>query len=83
MSKEPNILIAVGAEGICEIMEDKPDWVREATIEEAKFFIDKYPLVKMIDETNRPYYVMAVTQYAPPPVIEKCKKYLRVVRLTD
>lgn len=76
-------MIALGAEGVVDIMEDSPDWIREATQEECSIFIAAHPKLEMIDAIGRPYYIMVLSDFAPSWALDKCRRCVRAKYLQD
>jgi hypothetical protein len=90
MPKTSLLTVAVGAEGCVEIQNydgTYPDWVRDATPEEAKAWHDVQKKLKrpigLIDQTGRSYYLLTVLDNAPKRAKHKAANYVRVKYLLN
>ena len=81
------ITIAVGAEGCTDIQNPDgtyPNWVREATDEEAIWWASSHKTpIRLIDDDNRPYFLLTVLENAPEEAKKRASGYHRVKYLLD
>lgn len=78
-------ILLLGAEGLAECQQAGVPWVREATDDEVDAFAEKVGKdvfeQAQRDGTGRPYFVVAVTDAAPPAIWDYAQRMERVVRL--
>jgi hypothetical protein len=91
-STEPRpAVVLVGAEGVSELGDPPPDWIRAATTDEQRAFNAMLvkekglqdPADAYIDSNGRPYWLMTVDPDAPQHILDRAQCMVRVVRFTE
>lgn len=82
--KDWSAILFVGAEGLSELGEPYPEWIRQALptdLERASKVLD--PKVLSLDGIGRPYWALVVLPSAPMPIRLRAAMFSRVVRLEE